>query len=175
MEKIDKTFYFTSPPYINNMSKFIVDVQYVSGNNCHYFVKELAILPFGSIYPKFYFFAPPYPKQELSSRANQQNQFEVANINGLDWGEGETNYNDLPGILEYFANATIYVKGKMKENLIRKYLPTTEILQLDIPSLSKLQNYQQYCNVHSTRSSSRCAVQNCVNMYLYILINRVIE
>lgn len=156
-----------------NMAQFIFDMQFVSGNNGQYFPKELAVLPFGSVCPTFYLLKPPYPYQELTIRASLQNRYDRENINGLHWNDGDVCYNNLPEILAPFTSCTIYVKGDLKENFIKKYLPDTEIVQLKIPKLNELQNFQTYCQNHSKTPLVRCAVQNCINIYLYILINKI--
>lgn len=155
------------------MDKYVVDIQFVCGNNGQYFAKELAVLAFGTILPKVYHFMPPYPYQELSMKARQQNHYNLQNINNLHWSDGEISYNDLLQVFSTFENATIYVKGETKASFIRKYIPDAEIIQLDArPRLSELQNFQVACEIH--KKPLRCAVQNCVNIYMHILINKIV-
>lgn len=158
------------------MDKFILDIQFVCGNNGQYFIKELAVLTIGTICPKVYHFMPPYPYQELSLKAKRQNNYDVKNINGLHWSGGTINYNSLTEVFSTFENATIYVKGEVKASFIRKYLSTSEIIELmQIPRLSELVNFQSHCQIHNNVPSVRCALQNCINIYLYMLINKIIE
>lgn len=48
--------------HFERMDKFTIDIQYIYGNRGQYFIKELAILRFGSVSPKAYHLLPSYPK-----------------------------------------------------------------------------------------------------------------
>lgn len=86
----------------DNMGKFILDIQFVCGNKGQYFIKELAVLTVGKIVPDTYHFLPPYPYQELSSKARRQIQYDMQNINGLRWNDGDIGYSNLPEVFSRF-------------------------------------------------------------------------
>lgn len=157
------------------MSFIIVDIQFICGNRGQCYVKELAILPHGCLIPFVYHFAPPYPREELSFKARLQNNYDFRNINGLNWNDGNIEYNQLANFLSQIKDSLIYVKGEAKEQFIRKYLPDANIQQLKIPKLSSLQQFETSCEIHGRLPQLRCAVQNCVNIYLYLLMNKIIE
>lgn len=82
---------------------------------------------------------PPFPYQELSSKARRQNQYDVQNINGLFWSGGDINFNNFT-----------YVKREVNTSFIRRYAPASEIILLEnIPKLSKLKNVQYLCEIHN--------------------------
>lgn len=155
------------------MPHVIIAIQFVCGSNGQYFVKELAVLPFESTLPVVHHFAPPYPYQELHPKARRQNDFDVTNINGLRWCDGDVDYNRLPEILAEFNETTIYVKGAIKESFLKKYLPNVNVIQLEIPKLRELKNFKTTCRIHDPLPTTRCAAQNCINLYMYYLMNNM--
>lgn len=156
-----------------------IDIQFVVGNGRQLFVKELAMLRQGSIIPTLYFFKPPYPREELNDAITQHGEYICDNINNLQWNDGILLYNDIADILKSFSQHKIYVKGIQKKNFLRQYLQvSTEIVELEdeIPKLGSLRNYKAYCEIHYNKTKNhRCAVQNCINIYMYMLQNNIIE
>lgn len=162
---------------MSSSSAVVLDIQFVVGNKQQYFAKELAILQNGRLTPDVYYLKPPYPLEELDAKAKWQNEFTCRNINGLDWDVGDLDYNELKNVLSSLTGRTIYVKGEQKEKFIQKYLPqSTAVINLDIPRLKNLQQFKVPCKIHTEEQfPARCAVQNCTNIYLYMLINKIIE
>lgn len=149
----------------------IVDLQFVIGNNNQYYLKEMATNHNTSIITMLYHFKPPYPKEELNVIAKNQNNYNQENINGLNWSDGQINYNDIPAIMESFSiYDKIYVKGLQKKTFLEKYL-TNQIIdwENDIPPLTKLLNYDSYCQIHlkSDSHKKKCAVKNCINILMH--------
>lgn len=153
----------------------ILDIQFVVGNNGQYFAKEVSILRTGSVMPDLYFFKSPYPQEELQLKYKLQNEFNFKNINGLKWNSGIIDYNELPNLLSTLASFKIYVKGLEKKQFIQKYLSKSKIINLNIPKLSELENFYTSCKIHNADHHLRCAVQNSVNIYLYMLVNKIFE
>lgn len=156
----------------------IMDIQFIQGNHGQYFAKELAILKHETVEPMIFYFKPPYPENELDEKTKWRQKFTYKNINGLKWNDGGIDYNNISQILSIYTNSIIYVKGLQKANFIKNYIDklSTNIIDLeDIPNLQKLKKFQISCKVHGGLLALRCAAQNCINIYLYMLINKVIE
>lgn len=162
-----------------NKQILFVDLQFIVRNGRQYFVKELAILQQGSLIPTLYFFKPPYPQEELNDANTHQENYICNNINSMHWKDGLIAYNDIGDILRTFSQYKIYVKGIQKKVFLRQYLQaSTEIIELEncIPKLSSLKNYDVYCEIHYNKNKTyRCAVRNCINMYMYMFINKKID
>lgn len=154
--------------------KVILDVQFVVGNNAQYFAKEVSILKTGSVKPCLYLFKPPYPVEELRPKYRRQNEFNFKNINGLKWNYEDLEYNHLPRLLSTVESFMIYVKGDTKKQFLQKYLPQSTIIDLRIPKLSDLEQFDTYCKIHIKTPYLRCAAKNCINVYLYMLVNKII-
>lgn len=153
-----------------------MDMQFAIGNSNQLFVKELAVLKHGSTIPNLYHFKPPYPREELDAKRVWQETFCYKKINGLQWCSGNIDYNQLSRILSMYKNYTVYVKGDQKLIFLQKYIHQANIIDLvDIPNLKSLKQFETYCEIHKKSPVVRCAVQNCVNVYLYMLINKIIE
>lgn len=158
----------------HNKSAAVVDMQFVVGNNAQLFVKEIVILPCGSFIPEQYYLKPPYPREELNVKAVRQENYNARYINGLRWDGGNIEYNQLAKILLPLETSKIYVKGEEKAKFLRKYLPGVEIIDLNIPKLSSLDSYKIKCNIHAEGSKLRCAMQNCFNIYMHLVLNKII-
>lgn len=160
------------------MSKAIVDLQFIIGNNNQYFLKEIAFVAESSLIPILHVFKPPYPKEELCENMKKQNSFNKRNINGLSWEEGNIEYSEVGSVLRSYLGSfcTIYVKGLQKKEFLCKYLPTSvEIINLDdsIPSLQKLQKFSSFCPFHDS-NQLRCAVKNVMNVYMHLIKDNVL-
>lgn len=159
----------------NKKSVVVVDVQFVVGNHNQMFIKELAVLESGSVSPKQFYFKPPFSKEELNAKAIRQGNFNYEFINGLSWTDGLIEYNQLSHILARLDDKKVYVKGEEKVKFLRRYLPENEIVEPDIPKLNDLKKYKIRCEIHGEPPALRCAVHNCVAIYMYLLINKTID
>lgn len=159
----------------SNKKSVIVDVQFVVGNNKQMFVKELVTLNTDSINPVLYHFKPPFPQEELNPNSAWQSDYNYKFINGLTWSNGVIDYNHLPEILSTLEGSVIYLKGEEKAKVLKKYLKDVEIIQADIPKLGLLKKYKTNCILHGESPNVRCALENTVNMYMYLLKNKIIE
>lgn len=166
---------------MDNQQVFIVDLQFVQGNEKQYFIKELAILKKGSLIPIVYHFKAPYPEEELNNEAKYNIQYSENKINGLKWNSGTVEYLGLKDILKYYLQSAdiIYVKGKQKKNFLEKYIDSTKINDLTntMPSLLKIENFKSMCPIptHSVSSSLRCAIKNSFNIYMHLLKENVLN
>lgn len=112
----------------------------------------------------------------MDDKSKWQDKFIYKHINGLSWCSGDTDYNEILNILSNYKHSRIYVKGEQKMVFIRKYIPQTDIINLEtIPNLNSLRQFKVYCKIHGQIPILRCAVQNCINIYLYMLINKCIK
>lgn len=153
----------------------VLDIQFIVGNNNQKFVKELVILQSGSIIPDIYYFKPPYPKEELNSKALWQLNYNHKFINGLLWEDGIIDYNQLPSILSLLNDMKIFVKGVEKIRFLKLYIKNADFVQPDIPKLADLQRYKIKCKFHGELPNVRCAVENTMNMYMEMIKNKMIE
>lgn len=147
----------------------IVDLQFVVGNEKTYHLKELVILKGNSTSRKHYLFKPPFPECELNTKTQWQNNYNYQNINKLSWSQGYVAYDFVPrAIAELEDYKTIIVKGEQKKLYLEQYLPSAEIIDLDIGcSLDTLPVYDHDCPVHES-SFPRCAVANVFKILLYM-------
>jgi len=104
----------------------IVDVQ---GFRTPDFVpKEMAI--FDGTRLGHYLFKPPFPFKRLREDLKREARWLERHKHGLAWSSGHTNLNEINNILqEATRNArVIYCKGKMKEDYLKKVLPSSDLV-----------------------------------------------
>lgn len=109
----------------------IVDFQFCHGNHKSIFMKELAFICGTSIVPNHFLFRPPFNIKELTNEACRTNVYCKNFVNGLDWEDGDVDYNEVESVLmpldEY---KYIFVVGRDKKQFLQKYL-TTNIINLE--------------------------------------------
>jgi len=154
-------------------NKAVADLQFVIGNNKQHFLKEFALVAEGSLIPILFVFKAPYSFEELNEDAKQQNKYNKNAINGLDWDDGFLEYSEIKNILNNYLTSydVIYVKGCKKKEFLDKFISRSgKVINLDnkIPSLQKLRNFTTICPQHK-ENHLRCAVKNCMNLYIYLI------
>lgn len=146
----------------------IVDIQFISGNFNQMFPKELVFLFSNSISPTQYLLKSPYSYLELNRKSLRQCKFLHDKINGLKWSDGEIEYTELNNILQTISNFTIIVKGWQKKHFLRKFLPNTKIVDLNVGcSLRNLKNFHHNCQIHQP-NYIRCGVNNVFKILFYM-------
>lgn len=154
----------------------IIDVQFVIGKNSEYIIKELSILPETSSSPAEHkIFKPPYPRTELNENLRTQNSFNCANINGLLWECGETDFKDISATLDKYKNFNIVVQGSEKKRVLAQYMPETCIFDLSsfMKSLKYMKDFPYTCAVHNQNHAtsvqrSRCTQNNIQKIQRYL-------
>jgi hypothetical protein len=171
----------------NNEKNMFLDLQFVVGNNGHLFVKEMAWLKQYSIIPRLCLFHPPYPEEELNTKAKITNRYLKENVHGISWNDGYITYLDVPKIIYNLRGCTIYVVGKEKKNFLQKYLSKTTIIDLNhqggiIRNLKDIQSYESFCEIHDdiykegkSEINFKCACKNCVNIYMHLIKNKLFD
>lgn len=146
----------------------IVDIQYLPGNFNQIFAKEVVFLFANSTSPIQFLFQSPYSVLELDRRSFWQCKFLYENINGLKWTDGEIEYSKLNHILQTIANYTIIVRGNQKKNFLKKFLPKSKIIDIDMgSSLKNFKNFSHNCQIHNSHYK-RCGV-NIVFKILFFM------
>lgn len=151
----------------------IIDVQFVIGKNSEYIIKELSILPENSSSPAEHkIFKPPYTKTELDDILRAQNSYNCANINGLLWECGVSEFNDIKTTLEKYKNYNIIVQGSEKKRVLAQYLPAACIFDLSncMKSLKYWKDLPFTCAVHNNNNiqRSKCTQNNVQKIQRYL-------
>lgn len=156
---------------MNNTDIVIIDIQFVIGNEKEYFIKELAILNFESLVAENYIFKPRFHYSKLNTQARIQDYYNYKNINGLRWMDGTLKYENIFDILQKLSDKALIVKGYDKKQILRFYLPTTKIIDLEMSQNleSYTTNSKNYCNLHKQRLKLRCASNNVLKIKQYML------
>lgn len=147
----------------------IVDMQFAVGNNLEYLAKEFVFMFLNSATPRQYHFAPPFPQHELTVQAAAQNNFNLRNINGLGWSDGNVPYDVLESLICKLAEFIIIVKGRAKRLFLLNVIPNARIIDLD--SEFRLSDYirKPYidCVIHRKRNL-RCSIEHVHAIYNYL-------
>lgn len=151
----------------------VVDIQFLVGNNNHYYAKELVFLFSDSTTPIHHHIKQPHSEHELSNSAKQNNNYLLNFINGLDWTAGDVDYNNLDDIFQTISSYSIIVKGYAKKQFLAQYLPTNKIIDLSAnTSLKNMYDRYHNCPIHD-RSYSRCAVNNVHKIMYFMIENKM--
>lgn len=153
---------------INRSDIALVDFQYCHGNHKSIFVKELSFMCGASVVPDYFLFRPPFNIKELTGEACRTNAYTKTHVNGLDWTDGEKNYNDVEKALTPLNNYQyIFVVGQEKKIFLQKYIHSTIINLENNMKLRACQNYFTNCPIHlDTRF--KCAVNNIFKIFVFI-------
>lgn len=146
----------------------LVDFQYCHGNHKSIFIKELSYMCGASIVPNNFFFRPPFNARELTVEARKTNAYCKKYVNGLDWMDGNIDYNDVEDVLKPLNDYKyIFVVGKEKKKFLQKYLVSTIINLENKMSLKSCQNYSTNCFIH-LNSNFKCAINNIFKLFVFI-------
>lgn len=146
----------------------VVDIQFVAGNYGQLFAKEVVFLFTNSITPTYHLFKCPYSENELDAKAINQNKYTYNNINGLNWSDGSIEYNNMSQIFNGIKDFTIIVKGRQKQDFVKKFLVDSEIIDLDTGcSLKTMRNYSHSCPIHN-HFYERCAINNVFKLLIFM-------
>lgn len=155
---------------MQNTDAFIIDIQFVVGNEKEYYIKELAVLDLetSSIYHQI--FKPKFVYSQLSIEAKRQDYFNYKNINGLRWSDGCLDYGEISNWLNMFTGKNIIVRGIDKKRVLQKYLPKTNIIDLEMSkSLYSCKDPGICCYIHKRRLDLRCATKTVLKIKQYII------
>lgn len=149
--------------------KVIVDIQFVVGNFKEYYIKELSVLKPQSHKLHVYIFKPKFEYSKLSTSAKKQNRFIFKHINGLQWNDGDIDYEKLPLILNSLKDEELIVRGFDKKRVLEKYLPGTMITDLTMTTnLASCKDPEILCRLHKNRLDCRCAVKTVIKINNYL-------
>lgn len=150
----------------NRNKTVIIDYQYLLGNYKQQFVKELSIFKTDQIGITLHHFCPPFPEEELSQDAKNQNQFCENYINKLKWKNGWEPYTSLAVILNQFKNSTVLVHSLEKQQFLLQYLKDVRVVD-DIPAFKDLPFFMHNCEIHN-KSFRRCSVLHCFQIFVHL-------
>jgi len=149
-----------------------VDFQYVLGNNKQIFPKELCFMQANRPIPKQYILKPPYGYEELNWNTRYQNEYNLKNINGLSWHQGDVEYTKLSDILakELEECTLIIVVGSDKKRFLEKYITSVPIIDLEYKlKLKRVHNYITDCQAHDPQYNGfRCAMNHVFKIFTYM-------
>lgn len=149
--------------------KIIIDLQFVIGNEKENLIKEMTILELESSKLQHYIFKPKFHYLKLNTQAKIQNFYNYKYINGLRWIDGTLDYKEIYNILINFVDKVIIVKGVDKKQILQSYLPTTNIIDLDMnKSLEVCLDPGICCKLHENRLKLRCAYKNVFKIKKYM-------
>lgn len=150
----------------NRNKTVIIDFQYLVGNCKQIFIKELSIFKTDQIGIVSHLFCPPFPEEELTQDAKNQNQFCANHINKLKWKSGWEPYTSLSNILGQFKNATVLVHSLEKQQFLLQYLPDVQIVE-SIPAFKDLPYFTHNCEIHN-KTFPRCSKLHCSQIYVHL-------
>lgn len=153
------------------MNVVVVDFQGFKDEDNNFIIKELAV---GSVNNKKnnchsrFLFKPPYDLHELPRRTQLANLWLTRNFHGLEWYEGNIEYDRLTIILQTETlNATIVCKGWEKAVFLSSLLQM-KVYNLDEVigrRLSDIPFTGGACHYHG----DKCAVQNVLRILQWIM------
>lgn len=154
---------------MQNSDTVIIDIQFVVGNEREYYIKEIAILDLETLKLSNYIFKSKFAYSKLNSLARSQNFYNFKNINGLRWADGRLKYGEIINLLSAFKEKNIIVRGVEKKKELQKYLPTSNIIDLEMnKSLEICEDPGVCCKIHENRFNLRCATKNVLKIKQYI-------
>src|SRR5579872_5927807 len=120
-------------------AKIFVDVECLLGIFGELVVKELGVTTLAGVLQSW-IFEPPCHARDLPRRIRKQNRWISAHIHRINWNQGDVSYDKLTKILSSAIprNATVYVKGLEKKELLQDILYAhwrTDIRIIDLADL----------------------------------------
>lgn len=159
---------------MENTDTIIIDIQFVVGNEKEYFIKEMAIFELETAKSYNYIFKSKFHYSKLNTHAKIQNYYNYKNINGLLWKDGDLNYQEISNVLNKFISKTIIVRGEDKKRVLKYYLPTTSIIDLEMNiGLESCDDPGVCCSLHKYRPMLRCAYRNIFKIKQYLSNNKM--
>ncbi|KAK9720156.1 hypothetical protein QE152_g22239 [Popillia japonica] len=153
--------------YRQRMKRFLViDIQ---GFNVPEFIaKELSITD-GS-HSIHLLFKPPIPFLKLEEKIRKNVKWLEKNFHGLRYSCGHVELNLLPSILKRICPLydAIYVKGHQKLEYLKKYLPSSNIINLEHYANAPVLNKRNVSCFYHTVYKSSCTVSNVDMLYNYL-------
>lgn len=139
----------------------VVDVQCFKLENNKFIVKEFAGYDGAKIF--HYIFKPPFNRNCLTPKLEQQVAWLIHNHHCIDWKEGYTPVHLFPTILHNMVKGykNIYVKGLEKAQFIQQQLNKPVFTLEDHPPL---QLSEAKCIYH-TKNPCMCALSNVYFLY----------
>lgn len=130
-------------------------------------IKELVIISTdGSIYEhilfKYPFHSSYLTKKQLQSVKRQETEYL-----GLQWDLGFRDYSDLKSVINRLKDMSIYVKGCVKKEILRKHVDGLKIINLedyDCPSFDVLSHYIIYDKICPFNHKNFCSLKNVMLM-----------
>lgn len=135
-----------------------------------FFVKELA---FVNLLTKEYWvgiFLPPYGRQHMKKKYNQELDWCTKHLHGLTWEEGLYPYNVAFMMLNHFgATYQLYTKGKQKVDWIREHtaLNVLDLEDIGCPPAKELP-FASYCEFHNSLHRS-CALDKATRLARHLV------
>lgn len=153
---------------INRSEIALVDFQNCHGNDTSIYIKELVFMGWESITPNYFLFRPPFDKRELTRQGRKKNAYCKKFVNGLEWGDGNVNYNDVGDVLSpLHSYKYIFVFGKAKKDFLTKYINSTIINLENNACLKNLTNYFTSCPIHKD-IRFKCALNNIFKIFIFL-------
>ena len=121
-----------------------------------------------SVVPNHFVFRPPFNIKELTDEACRTNVYCKNYVNGLDWKDGDVDYNDVESVLAPLNEYKyIFVVGRDKKRFLEKYINTNIVNLEDKIKLRTCRNYFTNCSIHS-EFGFKCAINNVFKIFVFI-------
>lgn len=124
------------------MASCVVDLHCFVDDKSEFIVKELAVLDYNFLGVRHWIFKPPKYTFDLKSKTNRTNQWLTSRYHGIDWYEGEVEYDLLSTVLRNNLQkyAIVYVKGQRKMHFLRRFIQNAviDLEERDCPKIGSL-------------------------------------
>ena len=149
-------------------ARIFLDIECLIGFFCELVVKELAVTTENGVVQSW-IFEPPCESRDLPKRVRKQNRWITSHLHRIRWNQGHVKYNQLERILRETIpkNATVYVKGLEKKELLQELLcgwrediRIVDLADCGCPSVNAIEYSPTQKCAHKHRQ--RCALVKCL-------------
>lgn len=148
----------------------VLDIQFLIGSNGEYIPKEISF-KCGLLHPETYLLKPQLNWEQLSAQIRRRNRYLFYKVNGLQWNDGDIQFEEVAMSLKKMAQYTFCVVGKDKKNFLGRHIPGLNIIDLEAEygmSFSKIQQPNNLrCGYHSIVDLNiiRCSLNNVSKIF----------
>lgn len=145
---------------------FLMDFEYLLGNNDEIIVKELAFVNAASVKPATFLLRAPYPRDQLTEFAKERMNVDRDHRHKLDWSSGDFPHTYLENVMLDIQNMAhvkiILINDKTKANFLKSYSSKVKYLKM-VVDYNKLARIHLNCDFHSRRFPY-CATQRVMQL-----------
>jgi len=140
----------------------ILDIQCVLDEHSKYLIKEMSVLDMNDSDTQHWIFKNSCTK---NAKSRCVNKWLERNYHQLSLECGDVEYSELGQILSSLNFTRIYVKGAQKREIIKKFIPQMEVIdmaeEMDCPRLNQLHCFTdlfQCCTYHKNLNRTQCTL-----------------